>query len=787
MKALDKKLVRDLVRLRGQVITIALVVACGIAQLVSFVTLYRSLEASRDTFYEDTRFGDVFVHVDRAPRSLLARVAEIPGVSQVDGRVTGDFRLELPGVTAPLLGRFVSLDGAPESRLDSLFIEDGRSVTPGSGTEVVISELFAHARNLKPGGSIIAVIDGREVKLRIVGIATSPEYVITMNPHSGFPDASTFGVFWMDGDALAKAMGLSGEVNDIVLRVGGGASLEDVTAAVDRLLEPYGGSGAIPRSRQASAQSLDSKIEQYRSMSRFVPVIFLGVAAFLLNLVLSRIVGTQREQIATLKALGYGTGAVARHYFLLALCVCALGGVLGVALGFGEGELAVRTLLRYFNLPVLVFRFDPAAAIAGVVAGLVAGALGALSAVRRVVRLPAAEAMQPEPPESFKATFIERLGLDRLVGVSGRMVLRDVERHPVRLALSALSVALATSIMLVGTTMTDSLDRAIDFQFTHVEREDLTLSFDRARSAEGLRELSHVPGVTLAERTRFVPVRISHGWHERDLAIIGVPRHAMLRQLLDMHGDPISPPIAGVTLSAPLAKILGVAPGDELDTDVLEAGRRHLRLRVAGFIDDFSGLSAYMDLDALERALDEPPTVTGALLSVRRGDLEDVTRRIEELPAVASFSEPALDREQFQSQMSDALRATTVLLAAFASIISVGMVFNNARIALAVRSRDLATLRILGFTRGEVATVLLGEQALQLVLGVAAGLPLGYFLGAAVLSAIPPELFRVSPVLAPGSLVQAAAVVIFSGVACALWVRREADKLDLVSVLKARD
>jgi putative ABC transport system permease protein len=373
------------------------------------------------------------------------------------------------------------------------------------------------------------------------------------------------------------------------------------------------------------------------------------------------------------------------------------------------------------------------------------------------------------------------------VGVSGRMVLRDVERHPVRLALSALSVALATSIMLVGTTTMDSLDRAIDFQFTHVEREDLTVAFDRARSADGIRELSHVPGVTLAEPTRLVPVRLSHGWRERDLAVIGVPAHATLRRLLDLHGDPIRPPSAGVILSAPLGKILGVAPGAVLEVEVLEAGRRRLQVRVAGFIDDFSGLSAYMDLDALERLLGEPATASGALLSIRRGDLADVTRRIEKLPAVASFSEPALDRQQFQSQVSDALRALTILLAVFASIISVGMVFNNARIALAVRSRDLATLRILGFTRGEVAVVLLGEQGLQLVLGVAAGLPLGYFLGAATLAAIPPELFRVSPVLAPSSLLEAAAVVLLSGLACALWVRREADRLDLVSVLKARD
>ena len=787
MKALDKKLLRDLVRLRGQVITIALVIACGIAQLVAFVTLYRSLEASRDTFYGDTRFADVFVHLDRAPRSILPRIASLPGVAQVDGRVMNDYRLELPGVSVPLLGRFVSLDGPPDARLDALFIDAGRSVTPGSANEVVVSELFAKARGLRPGGSIVAVINGHEVKLRIVGVATSPEFVIAQNPHSGFPDASTFGVLWMDGDALAKAMGMSGEVNDVVLTVSAGASVDDVIAAVDRLLEPYGGTGAMPRARQPSANMLDQKIEQYRSLSRFVPFVFLGVAAFLLNLVLSRIVGTQREQIATLKALGYDTPALARHYLLLALAVSALGGALGLLLGLAEGEAAVRTLLKYFNLPILVFRFDEAAAIAGVLASLAAGALGAFGSVRRTVRLPAAEAMQPEPPESFKPTFIERWRLDRLASVAGRMVLRDVERHPVRLALSALSVALATAIMLVGATMADSLEAAITFQFTHVEREDLTLAFDRAKSAEALRELAHVPGVVVAEAQRNVPVKLSHRWRERDLAIVGVPKDPTLRRVQDTAGDPIRPPASGVLLSRPLGKLLGVRAGDDVDAEILEAGRKKLVLHVAGFVDDFSGLSAYMDLAELERRLDEPPTISGAFVSVARGDVPAVTPRIEKLPGVASYSEPALDREEFETQMSDSLRVMTIFLAIFASVIAVGMVFNNARIALAVRSRDLATLRILGFTRGEVATVLLGEQAIQLVLGVAVGLPLGYALGAASLAAIPPELFRVPAVLTGRALAEAAGVVLASGFACAFWVRREADKLDLVSVLKARD
>jgi putative ABC transport system permease protein len=367
------------------------------------------------------------------------------------------------------------------------------------------------------------------------------------------------------------------------------------------------------------------------------------------------------------------------------------------------------------------------------------------------------------------------------------MVLRDVERHPVRLALSSLAVALATAILLVGSTMADSIDRAIDFQFTHVEREDIALAFDRARSAGALHELAHLPGVRVVEAQRLVPAKLSHGWRERDLAIFGVPPNPVLRPLQDLRGQLIRPPATGVLLSRPLGDMLGVVAGDDVDVEVLEAGRRRMRMSVAGFVDDFSGLAAYMDLRELERSLDEPPTLSGALVGVAPRDLAGVMARLEKLPAVTSLSEPALDREQFQAQISGSLHAMTVLLVIFASVIAVGMVFNNARIALAVRSRDLATMRILGFTRGEVAMVLLGEQTIQLVLGIAVGLPLGYALGAAAIASTPPELFRVPAVLTAGSVAQAVVVIGAAGLSCALFVRREADRLDLVSVLKARD
>ena len=787
MKALDRKLRRDLWRHRGQVLTISLVVACGISQLVAFVTMYRSLEASRDAYYAGARFADLFVHLERAPRSLLARLAEVPGVARVEGRAVGDYRLYVPNASEPVLGHFVSLDGSAGARLNEVVVKEGRAVEPGAAREVVLSELFANARGLRPGDDLRAALEGREVRLEVVGIGSSPEFVWAPNPRTGFPDPEHFGVVWMDGRALSAALGLSGAFNDAVFQLAGSADPAAVAASLDHLLEPYGAFAVLDRGHQASNQLLAMKLAQYRSLAVVVPALFLAVAAFLVNLVVSRLVGTQREQIATLKALGYGTGALARHYLAFALAICLVGAVLGLGVGAVEGEAGVRFFTSYFNLPLLAFRPDGGAAAAGVLASASAAMLGAVSTVLRTVRLPAAEAMQPEPPEEFRPTAVERLHLDRLLGVAGRMVLRDVERRPLRTALSALAVALATAIVLVGYTLVDSLDEAVAQQFTRVQREDLAAAFDRPRGASAVRSLAHFPGVDVAEAQRTVPVRLRAGPRERQLALLGTPAGSVLRRPRDIHGRLLRLPSSGIALSGPLAGILGVRVNDPVEVEVLEAGRRRFTAPVTGFVDDFVGLSAYMDLADLERRLGEPPTVTGALLAVDRSRLGEVMGRLERVPAAASLSRPDLDAKQFVEQEADVLRAIQSALVVIAVIIAVGMVFNNARIALALRARDLATLRILGFTRGEVATLLMGEQAAQLVLGIALGLPLGLLFGRWVLAAVPPDLFRLAMRAAPGSVALSVMVVLLAGLLSALLVQRQADRLDLVSVLKARD
>jgi putative ABC transport system permease protein len=782
VSALRLKLVRDLSRLKVQAFTIALLVGCGIASLVASVASYESLRLASERFYTSAHFADLFVHLNRAPLPVIDRLRDVPGVSVAEARVAGDFRLEMPDSSEAVAAHFVSLSRA----LDETQLLHGRAPEPGSATEVLLSEALAESWHVQPGDRLVAIINGRRAALRVSGIATSPEYIYIL-PKTGLFDARHYGVAWMDGDALARAMGLSGEFNDVVLQLIAGADPAEVTHRIDVLLEPYGGLGTIGRPDQGSARLVSSKIQQQQKMAVALPLIFLSVSAFLLNVVLSRIVGTQREQIATLKALGFYTRELFVHYLELAGVICAF----GVLLGFGLGVLGGRALLlmygKFFKFPDMAFHVEWRALAFGTAVALFASLLGAVLAVRRTVAVPPAEAMRPEPPASFKPTLLERLGVHRVLSASARMVFRDLERRPFRLLLSAASISLATAIMVLGTVALDSIEETLRLQFEVSHREDVTVTFDRARPWGAVFELGHLPGVRNVEGERTVPVRLRKGPASKTTAIAGLRPGSDLHRLLGLDKRPLTLPTEGLSLSRVLGDELSAKAGDVIEVDVLEGRRPKLLLPVSALVDDLIGLSGYMELSQLDALLSEAPAVNVALLSVDRPALDALTLKLQKLPSVAAVSQPAVDRALLKAQVTDIYFVLEVMLALFASAIAVGVIYNNARIALEVRSRDLATLRILGFSRGELAMVLLGEQAAQLIVGIWPGLQLGFWLGSKAMGLIDKELLRVPATVNVLAQVAAVCVVLLAAFVSALWVRRQSDRLDLVAVLKARD
>ena len=780
---LRKKLVRDLWRLRYQCLTIAILIGCGIASFVASVAASASMQASRDAFYADARFGDVFGHLSRAPRAVLDRLRDLPGVAAVDGRVVGDYRIEVEDSAEPITARFVSLAAPADERLNQVKILAGRLVEAASTDEVVVGAAFAEAWRLVPGAHITAVINERRARLRVVGIGVSPEFAFASAPRTGLPDPKHFGILWMDADALSKAMGFVGAFNDVTIQLATGADVRESIDRADQILEPYGGLGAIERADQQSAKLVEQKIGQLAKLARTLPLIFLGIASFLLNVLLSRIVGTQREQLATLKALGYRTRELSRHYLELAFVICVLGVVFGIGLGILGASAMLKTYALYFKFPVFIFRFDLSTVAFAAAFAVVAGLGGALLGVRKAVAIPPAEAMRPEAPPTYRATFLDPLYT--VLSPIARMVLRDVQRKPVRVLLSAGSIALATSIVLAGGVFADSLNEVLRLQFEVSHREDITVTLDSARPWRAVRDGAHIPGVIRAEGERVVPVRLRAGSRSRTTAILGLTADRDLHRLLDVDRGRLELP-AGLSLSRALARSIGVGSGDEIEVEVLEGARPKLHVPVTALVDDLLGLSGYMEASELAKLLDEEPRANIILLSVAAPDVDQVTARLHALPAAASVSRPALDQSLVHAEVADVFTAASIMLALFATTIAVGVVYNNARIALDVRSRDLATMRILGFTRGELAAVILGEQAIHL-LGIAPGLLLGRVLAELWLSTVDQELLRVPLTIAPTSYLAAVCVVAFAAFVSALIVRRQSDRLDLVAVLKARD
>ncbi len=788
MTALDRKLLRDLWLARGQAAAIALVIAAGIAIFVAMFSTFTSLDLTLATYYDRYRFGDVFAGLERAPLAVARRIADIPGVAQVETRVVVDVTLDVPGLAEPAVGRLISVPAERRPILCDLFIRKGRYPEAGRPDEVLASETFARAHHLEPGDSVGAVVNGRRRDLRIVGLALSPEYVYPIRPGELLPDERRFGILWMERRALASAFDMHGAFNDLVLRLMRGASTPEVIARLDRILEPaYGGLGAIPRSLQSSHWDLNNELQQLESSGAIVPVIFLGVAAFLLNVVLSRVVLVQRPQIAALKALGYGNGAVAAHYMKWGLAIALAGGAAGVALGAWLGWALTRLYAVFFHFPVLYYRLDPVVVLAGVGMSVAAAGLGVIGAVGQAVALPPAEAMRPEVPARFGESWPERAGLGRLLSQPTRIVLRTLQRHPGRAGLSVAGIALGTGLLVVGTFSLDSIDVMMDTQFNLAQRFDVAVTLVQPGSAAALDEIRRLPGVIDAEPFRAVPARLRAGSRSRHAAISGVVSQARLSRVVDAAPRVVALPPEGLVLSAKLAELLGVRPGDPVTVEVLEGARPARAVPISGLVDEFMGTNAYMDLDALHRLMQEGSTVSGAYLQVDGARAPELYARLKATPRVGGVMLKRAATESFRETFASLVNTVVYIYALFAGAIAFGVVYNSARISLSERSRELATLRVIGFTRTEVSYILLGELALVTLVAIPVGLIAGYFGAAGVVTAFDTELFRIPLAVSSRTCAFAAMTTATATVVSALIVRTRVDRLDLVEVLKARE
>ncbi len=785
--ALNRNVVRDLWRLRGQLVPIILVMACGVGIYIAMRSTMRSLESARSKYYAEERFADMFVGVKRAPASLARRIETIDGVQSVETRVVVDVTLDVPGMIEAATGRIVSLPDRGRPAVNDVRLRSGR--LPRRGNEVLVNEAFAKAHVLPLGARIGALIDGRYDDLEIVGTALSPEFIYAVAPGLMFPDDKRFGVFWMRRRAIAPAFDMTGAFNDVVLRVARGASLHDIELQVEDLVAPFGGAGVLWRENQVSAFFVANELVQLQSFATMIPALFLFVGVFLLNIVVGRVVSSQREIIAGLKAFGYRDREIGWYFAKLVGAVVAIGCILGVGIGVATGRAMTEIYERHFRFPELPFKLGSAETLEAAALVGIAAALGTAFAIRRAVTLLPAEGMRPEAPPVYRPTVLERMGLSRLFPVAAHSVLREIERKPRRSALTIAGVVMATGLTVMNTFSFDSIRHLLHVHFGLAQRETVQVSLHEPRGTALLSELEHLPGVQYGEPFRVVPVRFRAGSRVKSGSIVGMAQGTTLMALHDRQLARIALPVRGLVIAEKLAELLSVGVGDSLRVEILE-GRRAVRtVEIARVVDTMMGTPAHMELASLCRMLQETPSMNGAWLHVDEAKLPQLHEAAKRKPVVTGVIERRATLRSARTTIDSYLGSWLVVGLLFSLVMSFGVLYNAVRITLAERSRELASLRVLGFRHREVGIILVGEMIVLICIALPIGLAFGYALAYAMATGpgFDTEQFRLPLVVSPSTYATATLAVVASAVVSGWRAWRMLERVDLVEVLKSHD
>ena len=786
MRAIDRKMLRDLRMIWAQTLAIALVLGCGVMVLVGAQATQATLVQTQAAYYERHRFADVFTGISRAPAEVVQSAALIPGVAQVEGRISFQAVLDIEGMDEPATGRILSLPAAGPG-LNLPLLRRGRLPDPDRPDEVVLAEQFGENHGLTPGSTIRGVLNGQLRSLTVTGWVLSPEFIYTMAPGAMMPDDRRFAVIWMNEAAAAAAMNMSGAINDISLRLTRDGDERAVIAALDQLLDPFGGTGAYGRDRQVSHSFLKSELSQLGAMAAYLPPIFLIVSAFLVNMVLGRLIAMQRAQIGLMKALGYGRREIAGHYLMLATLIGVIGVSAGWVFGWWIADAMIGLYGDFFRFPFIIRDWGTQALVISAVLGMATAVLGGLRAVWSALKLPPAEAMQPPAPPRFSRGITDHVLTRLRFRQTTMMILRSITRWPGRAAVTLIGVAASVGVLVMSYFIFDAVDRLADSIFQQANRQHVTLMLAQAQTEAAVQDALSLPGVMRTEGAYAVPVQVFHGHRTRLTALQGHFPDAELARLVDDAGRVVVPPRDGVILPEMLARALDIRVGQHLRVEMLTAPRSVLTLPVAEIIAQGMGQEVHIAAEPLFAAMDSAAQVNMIHLAVQSDRMADLNAAIKLTPAIAGLTDWAEVRRQFDATLSENLLTMVGIYTLIGVLIAIGVVYNAARIQLAERSYELASLRVLGFSRAEVGYVLVGEIMLLTILAIPLGWVAGYWLALGLIEAMSTDMFQIPFHITRRTFALAALAVFAAALGSVLMVRRRLDRVDLATALKARN
>ncbi|MHC5038945.1 MAG: ABC transporter permease [Planctomycetota bacterium] len=790
LSPLNKKLVRDLWGVKGQVLAVAAVITAGITAYTALNSAFRDLVLTRDTYMAKYRMADLFFHVERAPASVTQKILALPGVIQAEGRLVFDVTLDIEDHPDPAVGRVISIPDKDVRYVNEVHVASGRLPDlPGANT-VVLSEEFAEANALVAGSTFEALVNDKKHPLHVIGTGLSPEYIYVIRGIQDFlPNPKNFGLLWVGRTFAEEAFGYENAVNDIVVRIEEGADGKALLERIGDVLDPYGLIFKYERKDQLSYRSLNDEMKGLEGMAKIMPTIFVTIASVILLILVSRLVRRQREQIGVMKAFGYSDGQVMLHFATFSLTI----GVLGTVGGLLAGDLMARAMVEmyteFFRFPVLRHRIYPGTFVGGLVIGLLGPLIAGIVASRRALRIAPAVALRPEAPAVFTGgTFLETFQfLWKRLPFTWKIIIRNVARHKGRSAFVILGVGLSASILVMVLFFLDSMLYLIHFQYHLTNRQDAKILLSREKNLGALHAARRLPAVKRAEPLLEMPYEVKHNGLKKTILAIGVPPDAQLLHVLDTSERRVTLPRWGIVLPEVTAESLRAREGDVLLMKPLYPGFDEKPVRVSRVVPQYLGQTAYMDIRYASRLVGESMAMNGVLLKTEKELEDDLVAFVKDTPAVATVELKGRTLKYFQKMFIDFMWIGMLFYLLFAGVIGFSVIYTSAALSIGERARDLATLRVLGLRHREVTRVVFGEYFTLSLLGIGAGIPLGLFFAWSVILMYQSELYTFPFVIKAGTFLKAGGAVVLFLLLARLACERPLRKLDMVATLKRSD
>ncbi len=790
MKILNKKLLRDIQKAKGQAIAICAVIVCGIAGFSCILSAFRNLKLTRDTYYKEYNFADFTIMMENAPVSVLFKIKSLPGVTNAQGRIVKDVNLDIPDSDEPKIGRIISLSERQEGQINNIYLKSGRFFSEEAIDEVIINDIFVNKNGLRIGDKIYASINNKKQHLKIIGTALSPEYVYMIrNSQEFIPSPERFAVLWVKEDFAEMVFDMAEACNEIIGLAESESELDNIIDRAKKILDPYGYFTTIKRRDQLSNSYLSGEIDGLAVSARIWPVIFLSVAAVILMIMLNRMVKRERTDIGLLKAYGYSNFLVSLHYMKFALIISIAGCLLGFLFGQWMGRWMINMYVKFFQFPILKFKLYPDILFISLVIGGVFSFLGAMTAVIRVIKISPAEAMRPEPPTVFNKILLEKVQVFWLkLSFTWKVIIRNVFRYKFRSAVTIFGVTISTALLLIGYFSGDSMKYLLDHNFKEVQREDIKISLEKERSRDALLDIQRFPDVIDAEPLFEYPFTISSDWRKKDIIITGIQRNSSMLNLVETNNKKVDIGEEGLILFDKAAKELGLSVGDRVTIKpLLGKISKEESVKVKNIVTQYLGIGAYMNINALSRLMDEPFVMNAALLKVVEGKEISLNKALKDVPSISTVVLKSDTVRSVEETLSESMGIMNFINILFAGVIALAVIYNATSISIIERNRELASLRVLGFTLYEVGAIVFNENYLLSIIGLIMGLPIGYFLCKLLVGVYETDLYRLPFKLRIRSYIVTCAVILIFVFIANKVSKRKIRSLDMVEALKSKE